>query len=266
MSTMISEPTASVLIELDGAFAYLTLNRPEKRNALSLEMMQAIIAALHQIGKDPDVKVVILGAKGTVFSAGHDLSEMVDREFDAYQHLFGVCVEMMEMLQTIPQPVVAAVQGPATAAGCQLVATCDLAVAADNAWFATPGVKIGLFCSTPMVAVSRSIGRKRMMEMLLTGDPMLASEAKAAGLINRVVPADQVESAARELAEKIAAMSPNIEGLGKEAFYKQVDLTQHEAYAYTAEVMALNAKLPDAHEGISAFLDKRKPKWRERGG
>jgi enoyl-CoA hydratase/carnithine racemase len=266
MSTMISQPAASVLIELDGAFACLTLNRPEKRNALSLEMMQSIIAALHQIGKDPNIKVVILGAKGKVFSAGHDLGEMVDRELDAYQHLFGVCVEMMELIQTIPQPVIAVVQGPATAAGCQLVATCDLAVAADTAWFATPGVKIGLFCSTPMVAVSRSIGRKRMMEMLLTGDPIPAAEAKAAGLVNRVVPADQLESAARELAEKIAAMSPSIEGLGKEAFYKQIDLTQHEAYAYTAEVMALNAKLPDAHEGISAFLDKRKPKWRERGG
>jgi enoyl-CoA hydratase/carnithine racemase len=265
MATMITKPTATVLVELDGPFAYLTLNRPEKRNALSLETMQELLAALGQIGKDPEIKVVILRAKGTVFSAGHDLSEMVDREFDAYQHLFDVCVEMMEMIQTIPQPVIAAVQGPATAAGCQLVATCDLAVAADSAWFATPGVKIGLFCSTPMVAVSRSIGRRRTMEMLLTGDPMPASEAKAAGLVNRVVPADQVESATRELAEKIAALSPNIVGLGKEAFYKQIDLPQHEAYEYTAEIMALNAKLADAHEGITAFLEKRKPQWGKRG-
>jgi len=158
------------------------------------------------------------------------------------------------------------VQGPATAAGCQLVATCDLAVAAESAWFATPGVKIGLFCSTPMVAVSRSIGRKRTMEMLLTGDPIPANEAKAAGLVNRVVPDDQLEPATRELAEKIAALSPNIIGLGKEAFYKQIDMPQHEAYEYTAEVMALNAKMADAHEGISAFLEKRKPQWRKREG
>ena len=265
MATMISKPTANVLIELDGALAYLTLNRPEKRNALSLQTMQELLAGLRQIGTDPEIKVVILRAKGTVFSAGHDLSEMVDRELDAYQHLFDVCVEMMEKIQSVPQPVIAAVQGPATAAGCQLVATCDLAVAADTAWFATPGVKIGLFCSTPMVAVSRSIGRKRTMEMLLTGDPMPASEAKSAGLVNAVVPADQLESAARELAEKITAMSPTIVSLGKEAFYRQIDLSQHEAYEYTAEVMALNAKLADAHEGITAFLEKRKPQWGKRG-
>jgi enoyl-CoA hydratase/carnithine racemase len=266
MATLISKPTANVLVELDGAFAYLTLNRPEKRNALSLDTMQELLAALRQIGKDPEIKVVILRAKGTVFSAGHDLSEMVDRELDAYQHIFDICVEMMEMLQVIPQPVIAAVQGAATAAGCQLVATCDLAVAAESAWFATPGVKIGLFCSTPMVAVSRSIGRKRTMEMLLTGDPITADEAKAAGLVNRVVPDGQLEPATRELAEKIAALSPNIIGLGKEAFYKQIDMPQHEAYEYTAEVMALNAKMADAHEGISAFLEKRKPQWRKRGG
>jgi len=261
MATTISKPTANVLVELDGAFARLTLNRPEKRNALSLQTMEELLAALRDIGAKPGVKVVILSARGTVFSAGHDLSEMVDRTPEAYRHLFDVCIAMMEAIQTIPQPVIAAVQGPATAAGCQLVATCDLAVAADTAWFATPGVRIGLFCSTPMVAVSRAIGRKRTMEMLLTGDPMPASEAKAVGLVNRVVPAGDVEAATRELAEKIAALSPVVIGLGKQAFYKQIDLPQHEAYEYAAEVMAVNAELADAHEGISAFLEKRKPRW-----
>jgi enoyl-CoA hydratase/carnithine racemase len=263
---MISKPTANVLVEINGPVAYLTLNRPEKRNALSLETMEELLAGLRHIGELEEVKAVILGARGSVFSAGHDLSEMVDRDPDAYRRIFDVCVEMMESIQAIPQPVIASVQGPATAAGCQLVATCDLAVAADTAWFATPGVKIGLFCSTPMVAVSRAIGRKRTMEMLLTGDPMPASEAKEAGLVNRVVPADQLEAAARELAEKIAALSSVVVGLGKQAFYKQIDLTQHEAYAYTAEVMARNAGLADAHEGITAFLEKRKPDWRQTRG
>lgn len=259
----IVKPATNVLVEIDGPLARLTLNRPEKRNALSLETMEELLAGLRHIGALREVKVVILGARGSVFSAGHDLSEMVDREPEAYRRIFDVCVEMMEAIQTIPQPVIASVQGPATAAGCQLVATCDLAVAADTAWFATPGVKIGLFCSTPMVAVSRAIGRKRTMEMLLTGDPMPASEAKEAGLVNRVVPADQVEAATRELADKIASLSPTIIGLGKQAFYKQIDLPQHEAYEYTAEVMALNAELADAHEGITAFLEKRKPDWRQ---
>jgi len=264
MATMISDPKASVLVEHDEAVAYLTLNRPDKRNALSLETMEQLLAALTRIGAEADIKAVILGAKGSVFSAGHDLSEMVDRKLDDYEHIFSVCVDMMEAIQAIPQPVIAAVQGPATAAGCQLVATCDLAVAADSAWFATPGVKIGLFCSTPMVAVSRSIGRKRTMEMLLTGEPISAVDALAAGLINKVVPADQVMSSCRKLADKIVSLSPNVIGLGKAAFYKQIDLPQQEAYAYTAEVMALNAQRRDAHEGISAFLEKRKPMWAPR--
>lgn len=264
MATISTKSTANVLVELESPFAILTLNRPEKRNALSLQTMQELLAALRTVGENLEIKVVLLKANGPVFSAGHDLSEMVDRDLDTYRNLFDVCVESMEMIQTIVQPVIAVVQGPATAAGCQLVATCDLAVASDSAWFATPGVKIGLFCSTPMVAVSRAIGRKKMMEMLLTGEPISASDALAAGLVNKVVRADQLESAARELAEKIAALSPYTVGLGKEAFYKQIDMSQHDAYEYTKEVMSLNAKSADAREGIRAFLEKRKPHWQKR--
>ena len=259
--TITSKDTSNVLVEIGGAIAYLTLNRPEKRNALSRETMRELLEAVRRVGATPEVRVVVLRARGPVFSAGHDLSEMVDCAPDEYESLFALCVEMMESIQTIPQPVIAMVQGPATAAGCQLVATCDLAVAVDTAWFATPGVKIGLFCSTPMVAVSRAVGRKRTMEMLLTGEPMPASEAKAAGLVNRVVPAAELEAATRELAEKIIAHSQTVVGIGKQAFYKQVELPQHEAYAYTADVMARNAALADAHEGMTAFLEKRKPRW-----
>lgn len=261
MATMISAPTANVLVELDGKIAYLTLNRPEKRNALSLQTMQELRQALRTVGANAHVEVVILKANGPVFSAGHDLSEMVDRHPDAYRHLFDVCVDLMESIQSIPQPVIAQVQGPATAAGCQLVATCDLAIAADSAWFATPGVKIGLFCSTPMVALSRAVGRKKTMEMLLTGDPVPASEALAAGLVNKIVPARQLESATKELAQKILAFSPRVVALGKKAFYRQIELPQHEAYELTKEVMSRNAESADAHEGITAFLEKRKPHW-----
>lgn len=262
MATLMTASTANVLVELDDELAYLTLNRPDKRNALSLQMMKELHAGLRSVGDNRAIRVVVLRAKGSVFSAGHDLSEMVDRDLDTYRNLFDVCVEMMDAIQAIPQPVIAEVQGPATAAGCQLVATCDLAVAVDSAWFATPGVKIGLFCSTPMVAVSRAIGRKKMMEMLLTGESLPASEALAAGLVNKVVPAAQLESATRELAQKIAALSPDIIGLGKQAFYKQIDMPQDKAYEYTKEVMSLNAKAADAREGITAFLQKRKPQWK----
>jgi enoyl-CoA hydratase/carnithine racemase len=261
MATLLTKPTANVLVETDGPFAYLTLNRPEKRNALSLAMMEELRAALGTVGENPALQVVILRAKGPVFSAGHDLSELVDRDQETYRCIFDACVKMMEKVKAIAQPVIAAVHGPATAAGCQLVASCDLAVAAQTAWFATPGVKIGLFCSTPMVAVSRTIGRKRMMEMLLTGDPMPAQEALAAGLVNRVVPADQVDTTVHELAQKVAALSPSVIAIGKEAFYKQIEMAEHNAYEYTKEVMTINAELADAHEGITAFLEKRSPHW-----
>src|SRR6516162_821959 len=218
MATTLKAATAPVLTDIEGPIAYLTLNRPEKRNALSEQLMYRLTAALREMGKNPDVQVVVIRAKGSVFSSGHDLSELIGRTVTDYRRIFDACTELMETIQEIWQPVIAQVQGPATAAGCQLVATCDLAVAADNAWFATPGVKIGLFCSTPMVAVSRAVSRKKAMEMLLTGDPVPANEAVAAGLVNKVVPASQLESVTLELAQKILSFSPRVVALGKNAF------------------------------------------------
>ena len=264
MATMLTNPTADVLLELDGEFAYITLNRPNKRNALSEALMLQLVAALRETGKNLDIKAVILRANGTIFSSGHDLSELVNRTVIDYKRIFDLCVELMETIHEIPQPVIAQVQGPATAAGCQLVATCDLAVAADTAWFATPGVKIGLFCSTPMVPLTRAIGRKKAMEMLLTGEPIPASEALANGLINKAVPAAQLEDAVRELALAVADASANVVAIGKEAFYRQIDMPERKAYAYTKEVMTFNALMADANEGIRAFLDKRKPRWPKR--
>ena|SRR5271166_4324746 len=264
MATMLTQPGAEVLLEVDGALAYITLNRPGKRNALSESVMQELIVALKDAGKDPAVQVIILRANGTVFSAGHDLSELISRTVIDYTRVFDTCIELMETIQQVPQPVIAQVHAPATAAGCQLVATCDLAVAADTAWFATPGVKIGLFCSTPMVALTRAIGRKKAMEMLLTGEPLPAYEALAAGLINKVVRAADLESAVRALASKIAEMSPAVVGLGKDAFYRQIELPQRRAYKYAKEVMVSNALMADAHEGITAFLEKRKAHWPRR--
>jgi enoyl-CoA hydratase/carnithine racemase len=238
------------------------MNRPERRNALSRAHMEELIACLKAIGQDRDIAVVILKGNGPVFSAGHDLSEMIGQEPAFYRQLFAICAALMETIQTIPQPVIAQVHGIATAAGCQLVATCDLAVAAEEARFATPGVKIGLFCSTPMVALSRAIGRKKAMEMLLTGDLIPASEALATGLVNKVVPAAELEGATRALAEKIAASSQLVVGLGKQAFYRQLEMPQHQAYDYTMEVMSFNATFADAQEGMCAFLEKRHPTWR----
>jgi enoyl-CoA hydratase/carnithine racemase len=241
--------------------AYVTLNRPEKRNALSIEHMNELIHCFGAIGRGREAAAVILRANGPAFCAGHDISEMIGQSPDFYRHEFDVCCELMETIQKIPQPVIAQVQGIATAAGCQLVASCDLAVAAETAKFATPGVKIGLFCSTPMVAVSRAIGRKKALEMLLTGEPISAGEALQYGLVNRVVPAANLEAATRALADKIAASSPFVIGLGKQAFYRQLDMPQDLAYDYTKEVMSLNAMAADAQEGMCAFLEKRSPKW-----
>ena len=251
----------NILFELDGAVAYITMNRPEKRNALSVEHMLELTECLKAIGQEKAAAAVILKANGPAFSAGHDLSELIDQPPGVYRHVFAVCTELMETIQAIPQPVIAQVHGVATAAGCQLVATCDLTVAAEQARFATPGVKIGLFCSTPMVALSRAVGRKKAMEMLLTGDFISAQEALAAGLVNRVVPAGELEAATRALAEKIAAASPLVVGLGKQAFYRQLDMPQHQAYDYASEVMSFNATFADAQEGMCAFLQKRAPKW-----
>jgi enoyl-CoA hydratase/carnithine racemase len=251
----------TVLVAREGVIARITLNRPDKRNALSLELMEELIDALDTIGADPDVRAVVIEGAGVAFSAGHDLSEMVGRDLPFYQRLFDVCTELMEKIHRLPQPVIAKVHGIATAAGCQLVAACDLAVAADGARFATPGVKIGLFCSTPMVPLSRAIGRKRALEMLLTGELVDASTALEWGLVNRVVPSEQLDDAVAELVDTIARSSPLTVGIGKEAFYAQVELDEHRAYDLTKAVMSMNSMAADAQEGICAFLEKRDPSW-----
>jgi len=253
-----------ILHESDGTVALVTMNRPNKRNALSLDHMQELISCLKAVGEAREAQVVILRGAGPAFCAGHDLSEMVGCDPDFYRRLFDVCCELMETIQAIPQPVVAQVHGVATAAGCQLAATCDLIVASEDARFATPGVKIGLFCSTPMVALSRAIGQKKAMEMLLTGEFISAEEALAEGLVNNVVPAEDLEAETRALAEKIAEASPLVVGVGKEAFYRQLEMPTEQAYGYTKEIMSFNATFADAQEGICAFLDKRKPEWKGR--
>jgi enoyl-CoA hydratase/carnithine racemase len=242
--------------------ARVTLNRPEKRNALSLELMRELIAALEEAARQDGTRAVVIEGAGPAFSAGHDLSEMVGREETFYRELFEVCTEMMETIHAVPQPVIAKVHGIATAAGCQLVAACDLAVAAEGTRFATPGVKIGLFCSTPMVPVSRAIGRKRALQMLLTGEPIAAETALEWGLVNRVVSADQLESAVAELVAAIARSSAYTVATGKHAFYTQVDRPEGEAYEHCKVVMTENAVAPEAQEGMTAFLEKRSPVWR----
>lgn len=237
----------------------LALARPEKRNALSLDAMTEVTKALREV--PAEARVVVLAAQGPAFSAGHDLSEMVDRPAGFYADLFATCTEMMETIQHIPQPVIAKVHGVATAAGCQLVASCDLAVASTEAWFGTPGVKIGLFCTTPAVPLVRAIGRKRAMEMLLTARSVDAETALAWGLVNRVVPPHQLDDAVDELVDAIVAFSPYVIGLGKETFYRQAGLPQSEAYGVAEPVMADNAGRPHAREGITAFLEKRSPVW-----
>ena len=250
-----------LLRSTEGQLGIITLNRPDRRNALSLDLMLELIDCLDEIGADTNIRAIILAAAGKAFSAGHDLSEMVGRSVNDYRRIFDVCTELMTKIQSIPQPVVAQVQGIATAAGCQLAATCDLAVASEQAQFATPGVKIGLFCTTPMVALSRAVGRKRAMEMLLTGKLVDAATASDWGLVNRVVPAGQLESETRRLACQIAEASSFTVALGKQAYYTQIDLDQPKAYAYAKEVMTMNSLAQDAQEGISAFLEKRAACW-----
>ncbi|MGB9103414.1 MAG: enoyl-CoA hydratase [Terriglobales bacterium] len=252
---------ANIRFENDGPLGILTLNRPNRRNALSLEMMLEVIECLHRVAADSAVRALILAAEGKVFSSGHDLSEMVGRNINDYRRIFDVCAEMMMKIQAIPQPVVAEVQGMATAAGCQLVATCDLAIAVEEATFATPGVKIGLFCTTPMVALSRAVGRKRALQMLMTGEPVNSHTAAEWGLINAVVPAAELRSRTSELALKIAGASPLILAIGKQAYYTQIDLDQPKAYTYAKEIMSMNAMTADAQEGFSAFLGKRAACW-----
>jgi enoyl-CoA hydratase/carnithine racemase len=245
--------------ERDGPVVRLTLARPEKRNALSLALMREATAALEAV--PGEAQAVILAGEGPAFSAGHDLGEMLDRDESFYDELFDACTVMMETIHRLPQAVIARVHGPAFAAGCQLVAACDLAVAAESATFATPGVKIGLFCSTPMVPLTRAIGRKRAMEMLLTGEPISAATAADWGLVNRVVPADRLDETIDELAGAITRSSGVVTGLGKQTFYAQVELDEHGAYDLAKTVMTSNARLEDAQEGMGAFVGKRAPVW-----
>ena len=252
----------NLLVTHDGPAARIVLNRPEKRNALSLELMEEMVAALRDLSTRSVNRAIVIEGAGRAFSAGHDLSEMIGREKEFLAHLFDRCSVMMETIHDVPQPVIAKVHGIATAAGCQLVAACDLAVAAEGTRFATPGVKIGLFCSTPMVPVSRAVGRMRAMQMLVTGDPIDAATALDWGLVNRVVPGEELEPAVLELVQAIARSSAYTIATGKHAFYSQIDRAEDEAYEHCELVMTENALAHDAQEGMTAFLDKREPVWR----
>ena len=254
-----------LLAESDHGILRLTLNRPDARNALSVGLMSALLEALARAAKDPPTRVVVIAGAGPAFCAGHDLRELrADQRRETYEQLFAQCSELMLAIVRIPKAVIAEVHGVATAAGCQLVATCDLAVAAEDARFATPGVNIGLFCSTPMVALTRAVGRKAAMEMLLTGKLIDAETARAIGLINRVVPREGLRDAVNGLAREIAGKSALTVKIGKEAFYRQAELDLAAAYRYAAEVMTTNMLARDAGEGIDAFLAKREPHWQDR--
>ena len=266
-----SATTAPVLLrEREGSIAILVLNRPQARNSLSEALLNALSAAFAEIANDKTIRAVVLAAIGPAFCAGHDLKELNSRRGDAdggrayFRHIMTTCSAMMQQIVNLPQPVIAAVQGVASAAGCQLVASCDLAIASSAAKFATPGVDIGLFCSTPMVALSRNVPRKYAMEMLLTGEMVMAEQAAAIGLINRVVAPGEERNSALALAQKIAAKSSHVLKIGKQAFYRQAELGQTEAYNYASEVMTENMMARDAEEGICAFIDKRDPKWEDR--
>ncbi|MBI3698168.1 MAG: enoyl-CoA hydratase [Acidobacteria bacterium] len=250
-----------LLVSATPPFAIVTLNRPARRNALSVEMMSELIAALGELGAQTDARAIILSAAGAAFCSGHDLGEMIGQDIIRYRHIFDLCTELMMKIHSVPQPVIAQVQGVATAAGCQLVAACDLAVASEQAQFATPGVRIGLFCTTPMVELSRAVGRKRALEMLLTGKMVDARTAAEWGLVNRVVAPEKLAEATQQLACEIAAASPFTVSLGKQAYYAQIDLDHAKAYAYAKEVMSMNALAADAQEGMSAVLAKRHPCW-----
>lgn len=263
--------TASVLLrEQDESIVILTLNRPAARNSLSEELLNALFIAFDDIALDKSVRGIVIAANGPAFSAGHDLKELTSRRGDAdggrayFKHIMTTCSTVMQKIVNLPQPVIAAVHGVATAAGCQLVASCDLAVASPNAKFATPGIDIGLFCSTPMVALTRNMPRKQAMEMLLTGEMMEADRALQYGLINRVVAAGDERAQAVALAKKIAAKSSYTVKIGKQAFYRQAELGLAEAYAYASEVMTENLMARDAEEGICAFIEKRRPTWEDR--
>jgi enoyl-CoA hydratase/carnithine racemase len=257
--------TPALLEESDRGILRLTLNRPDARNALSVALMSALLEALARAATDPQARVIVIAGSGPAFCAGHDLRELrADQKRETYERVFAQCSELMLAIVRLPKPVIAEVHGVATAAGCQLVATCDLAVAARDARFATPGVNIGLFCSTPMVALTRAVGRKAAMEMLLTGRLIDAETAQAIGLINRVVPREGLRDAVDGLAREIASKSALTVKIGKEAFYRQAELDLAAAYRYAAEVMTTNMLARDAGEGIDAFLAKREPLWQDR--
>jgi enoyl-CoA hydratase/carnithine racemase len=265
-----STSATPLLREQIGPVAVLTLNRPEARNSLSEALLAALTKEFAAIAQDASVRTVVLAANGSAFCAGHDMKEMTGRRADSdrgrayFTQLMDACSDMMMAIVRLPQPVIAAVQGPATAAGCQLVATCDLAVASSTAGFCTPGVNIGLFCSTPMVALARNVPRKQAMEMLLTGDTITAEHAQRIGLINRVVASGKEREVAVALAQSIAAKSSATLKIGKEAFYRQAEMSLPEAYKYASTVMVDNMLYFDAQEGIGAFLEKRTPKWEDR--
>jgi enoyl-CoA hydratase/carnithine racemase len=259
-----------VLVELpadtgatDG-IATVTMNNPGKRNALSRDMMRALIAAIQKVSEADAVRGIILAANGPVFSAGHDFSDMAGADLEFLRDLLGTCTELMTLVQQVPQPVLAKVHALATAAGCQLVASCDLAISADTSHFALPGGKGGLFCTTPLVAVARNVGRKRALELAMTGDPIDAATAADWGLINRSVPAESLDEACLDLMRRLTRGSAHGKAVGKAAFYAQVDMDQPHAYAHAVEVMAANAAGPDGQEGMAAFLAKRPPVWQNR--
>lgn len=256
----------AVLFEKEGPIGWVTLNRPEKRNALSLEMMTEVLAKLDVAASEEDVRVVVIRGNGPVFSAGHDIKEMVANRTDlkALRNIFSTCNRMMLRLHEMPQPVIAQVHGIATAAGCQLVAACDLAICESEARFATPGVKIGLFCTTPMIPLMRVIGRRRAMDMLLSGRFISAEEAERFGLVNRVTTPDRLAEETKAWALDLARSSKFTLALGKEAFYAQADLDEESAYSYAKEIIAMNCMAEDAGEGMGAFIEKRQPRWRDR--
>src|ERR1700749_1469814 len=249
-----------ILVGRSGDFATVTMNRPQRRNALSADHMRELTAAFRQVG-ERDALGVVLAGTGPVFSAGHDFADVAGADLATVRSLLQTCTELMNVMQQVPQPVVARVHGLATAAGCQLVATADLAVASEDAGFAAPGGKGGWFCHTPMVAVARNVGRKRAMELALSGDVIDAHTALDWGLVNRAVPADRLDEAVGDLLERVTRGSAVSKAIGKQALYAQIDLDQPKAYAYALEVMAATSQLPDAQEGMRAFLEKRKPNW-----
>lgn len=254
-------PDSLTLYEVKDGVAILTLNNPRRRNALSLAMMDELLSHLETAKGNEGVRVVVIRAEGPVFSSGHDLRELAESDMEDQTILFARCTELMEAVRLLPKPVIAQVQGLATAAGCQLAATCDLVVASEDAGFATPGVDIGLFCTTPAVALGRAVPLKRAMEMLLTGQPISAPEALESGLVNRVVPADRLEEETLALAEKVASAPMSAVSIGKSAFYRQMAMDRPQAYELAERVMVENLQTADAKEGVGAFLDKREPHW-----